>query len=180
MIRTAAERGAKLTSQLLAFSRKQRLEPQAVDLNSKIVGMRDLLSVTLGGTVQLGRRLAPDLWPALVDPTQIELIVLNLAINARDAMQSGGTLTIETFNAIIEGEPVRPEDAVSGTTMWRWPSTIPASVSQTTCCRACSSPFSPPKNREKARASDWRKCSVLPSNRVAACGSKRVSARALR
>jgi PAS domain S-box-containing protein len=114
LISAAAERGAKLTAQLLAFSRKQRLEPQAVDLTSKIVGMRDLLSATLGGTVYLKTKLAPDLWPALVDPTQIELIILNLAINARDAMESGGTLALETFNAVIEGEPSRPEEPSPG------------------------------------------------------------------
>jgi CheY-like chemotaxis protein len=85
---TAAERGAKLTAQLLAFSRKQRLEPQVVDLNSKIMGMTNLLSVTFGGKVYLKTALASHLWPALVDPTQIELIVLNLVINARDAMDS--------------------------------------------------------------------------------------------
>jgi C4-dicarboxylate-specific signal transduction histidine kinase len=64
LIRAATERGVKLTAQHLAFSRKQRLEPQAVNLNSKIVGMSDLLSVTLGGTVHLKTRLAPHLWPA--------------------------------------------------------------------------------------------------------------------
>lgn len=88
LIRTAAERGAKLTAQLLAFSRKQQLEPREVDLNSKIIGMSDLLSVTLGGTIQLKTTLAPDLWPALVDPNQMEMMVLNLTINARDAMQT--------------------------------------------------------------------------------------------
>jgi PAS domain S-box-containing protein len=114
LIRAAAERGAKLAAQLLAFSRKQRLEPQAVDLNSKILGMRDLLGVTLGGTVHLRTKLAPELWPALVDPTQIELIILNLAINARDAMQSGGSLALETFNAVIDSEPSRPEEPSPG------------------------------------------------------------------
>jgi signal transduction histidine kinase/CheY-like chemotaxis protein len=114
LIRTAAEHGAKLTSQLLAFSRKQRLEPQAVDLNSKILGMSDLLGVTLGGTVNLSTTLAPDLWPALVDPTQLELTILNLAINGRDAMHSGGTLTIETFNASLQGEPSKPEAPSAG------------------------------------------------------------------
>jgi PAS domain S-box-containing protein len=114
LIRAAAERGAKLAAQLLAFSRKQRLEPQAVDLNSKIMGMRDLLGVTLGGTVHLRTKLAADLWPALVDPTQIELIILNLAINARDAMQSGGSLALETFNAVIDSEPSRPEEPSPG------------------------------------------------------------------
>jgi PAS domain S-box-containing protein len=114
LIRNAAERGVSLTAQLLAFSRKQRLEPQEVDLNSKIVGMSDLLSATLGGTVQLRRALAADLWPALVDPTQIESIILNLTINARDAMRSGGILTLETFNASIETRPTRTGDPSPG------------------------------------------------------------------
>ncbi len=117
LIRNAAERGVSLTAQLLAFSRKQRLEPQEVDLNSKIVGMSDLLSATLGGTVQLRRALAADLWPALVDPTQIESIILNLTINARDAMRSGGILTLETFNASIETRPTRTGDPSPGD-MW--------------------------------------------------------------
>jgi CheY-like chemotaxis protein len=114
LIQTAADRGAKLIAQLLAFSRQQRLEPLEVDLNSKLVGMSHLLSVTLGGTVQLKTTFSPDLWPALVDPNQIELIVLNLAINARDAMQPGGTLTLETFNTVIESESFRPEEPSPG------------------------------------------------------------------
>ena len=114
LIRTAAERGARLIAQLLAFSRKQRLDPQEVDLNSKIAGMSNLLSATLGGTVHLRTALAADLWPALVDPTQIELIILNLVINARDAMRSGGILTIQTFNGIIDNGPFGPEDPVPG------------------------------------------------------------------
>ena len=114
LIRTAADRGSKLIAQLLAFSRRQRLEPLEVDLNSKLVGISNLLSVTLGGTVQLKTTFSPDLWPALVDPNQIELIVLNLAINARDAMQPGGTLTLETFNAVIESESFRPEEPSPG------------------------------------------------------------------
>ena len=114
LIRSAAERGAKLITQLLAFSRKQRLEPQIVVLNDKLAGMRELLSVTLGGTVHLEMRLAPDLWPALVDPTQIELIVLNLAINARDAMKTGDTLDLRTFNTVIDAHPARPEEPAPG------------------------------------------------------------------
>lgn len=114
LIRTAAERGVNLTKQLLAFSRKQRLEPQPIDLNSKIAGMSDLLKATLGGTVQPRTALAMDLWPALVDPTQIELVILNLAINARDAMPSGGILTVETFNAVIVSAPGWTEGPVPG------------------------------------------------------------------
>jgi CheY-like chemotaxis protein len=114
LIRNAAERGAKLIAQLLAFSRQQQLEPHEIDLNSKLVGMGDLLRVTLGGTLQLKTTFAPDLWPALVDPNQIEMIVLNLAINARDAMQPGGTLTLETFNTIIESASSRLEEPLPG------------------------------------------------------------------
>jgi PAS domain S-box-containing protein len=114
LIRTAADRGAKLIAKLLAFSRKQQLEPYDVDLNSKIAGMGDLLGATLGGTVRLKTIFAPDLWPASVDPNQIEMIVLNIAINARDAMQPGGTLTIETFNTVIESESFRPEEPSPG------------------------------------------------------------------
>jgi CheY-like chemotaxis protein len=114
LISAAAQRGAKLTAQLLAFARKQRLEPRPVDLNSVISGLDDLLSVTLGGTVQLNKTFAPDLRVAMVDPNQIELTVLNLALNARDAMQPGGTLTFETFNAIVEREPSRLEEPAPG------------------------------------------------------------------
>src|ERR1700719_1372122 len=102
LIAAAAERGAKLTAQLLAFSRKQPLKPQVIDLNGRIAGMTDLLTATVGGKVQLQTSLAAGLWLALVDPTQIEMIVLNLTINARDAMQSGGTLLLATFNAVVE------------------------------------------------------------------------------
>jgi PAS domain S-box-containing protein len=115
LILAAAERGAKLTAQLLAFSRKQRLEPQAVDLNAKIEGMIELLGVTLGGSVNLKTALEPHLHRALVDPIQIELIILNLAINARDAMQAGGTLTLQTFNTVVETEPRRQEEPSPGT-----------------------------------------------------------------
>ncbi|WP_294392103.1 PAS domain S-box protein [uncultured Sphingomonas sp.] len=112
-IRTAAERGAALTAQLLAFSRRQRLEARPIDLNGTVAGMRDLLQSSMGGSVKLDTRLRPDLWLALVDPTQIELIILNLAINARDAMEVGGSLTVETDNVTL-GPPRRPEEPAPG------------------------------------------------------------------
>jgi PAS domain S-box-containing protein len=114
LILGAAERGANLTSQLLAFSRQQRLEPKVVDLNSTIVKMRGLLHASLRGAIQLRTNLAADLWPALVDPTQIQSVILNLVINARDAMGSGGTLTLETFNAITDKELSGPEAPAPG------------------------------------------------------------------
>ena len=96
--RAAAERGARLTHQLLAFSRKQRLAPTALDLNRLVSEATDMLFRTIGATVRIETVLTEHLWPALVDPTQIELVLLNLAINARDAMLNGGRLTIRTAN----------------------------------------------------------------------------------
>jgi PAS domain S-box-containing protein len=95
----AADRGARLIQQLLAYARKQRLETRAVDANALIGGMDDLLQRSLGGLVRVETNLAPDLWRASTDPTQLELVILNLAINARDAMPGGGTLQFETGNA---------------------------------------------------------------------------------
>jgi signal transduction histidine kinase len=112
-MRAAAERGAKLTDQLLSFSRRQRLEPKVVDLNDSIARMRDLLHSTIGGSIQIETALAGDLEPALVDPTQLELAVLNLAINARDAMPGGGTLRVLTEN-VAAGPPLSPEEPVAG------------------------------------------------------------------
>jgi PAS domain S-box-containing protein len=96
--RLAAERGARLTHQLLAFSRKQRLAPTPLDLNRLVGEAGDMLFRTIGVTVRVETVLTEGLWPALVDPTQIELVLLNLAINARDAMPEGGRLTIRTTN----------------------------------------------------------------------------------
>ncbi len=114
MMRGAAERGAKLTAQLLAFSRRQRLAPSPVSLNRTVTSMRDLLQSSIGGAVRIETTLQADLWPALVDPTQIELIILNLAINARDAMAVGGRLTIETANIRVSEAPTRPEQPFPG------------------------------------------------------------------
>jgi signal transduction histidine kinase/CheY-like chemotaxis protein len=95
-MRAAAERGAMLTGHLLAFARRQPLSPRPVDLNAVILGMQDLLRSALGRGIAMETVLAPSLSPAMVDPTQIELVILNLVINARDAMPDGGVVTIET------------------------------------------------------------------------------------
>lgn len=112
-MRVAAERGAKLTDQLLSFSRRQRLEPKIIDLNQTVAGMRDLLQSTMGGSIHIETELRAGLWPAMVDPTQIELAVLNLAINARDAMEIGGTLHVSTSNRVL-GQPRHPEEPEPG------------------------------------------------------------------
>lgn len=99
MMREASQRGARLTAQMLAFSRRQKLEPRAVDLNETVRSMGDMLQSAIGGSVKIEEpQLSPDLWAAMIDPTQIELAILNLAINARDAMEVGGSLTIRTQN----------------------------------------------------------------------------------
>ena len=94
----SALRGGQLTQQLLAYARRQNLSPRPVDVNAVIAGMGELLQRSLGGLVQVVIDLAPDAWPATSDPTQLELVVLNLAINARDAMPAGGQLRIATEN----------------------------------------------------------------------------------
>jgi len=104
LILQSAERGAELVQRLLAFARKQPLTPAAVDLNAIVRGMQELLQSTVGRAVRLGTSLADELWPALVDPVQLEHVILNLAINARDAMPDGGTLTIATANLRQSGE----------------------------------------------------------------------------
>ena len=112
-IRIAAERGAALTQQLLAFSRKQRLATRALDLGATVMRMRSLLEGAIGNAITVDMVLGDDLWPALVDPTQIELVILNLAINARDAMAVGGTVTIRTAN-VDRPDPTRPEHPAAG------------------------------------------------------------------
>ncbi|MGB7038025.1 MAG: response regulator, partial [Xanthobacteraceae bacterium] len=92
----AAERGAKLTSQLLAFSRTQKLDTAPVDVNALIGGMRDLLNQSLGANIAVKFEPASGLPPAVADSNQLELAILNLSLNARDAMPDGGTLTIRT------------------------------------------------------------------------------------
>src|SRR5262249_47054279 len=105
--------GARLTTQLLAFSRQQRMAPEAVDLNRIITGMRGLLQSAVGATNRIEVALGGPLSLALADPSQIELVILNLAIDERDAMPSGGTITIGTSNIKL-GAPERPEEPSSG------------------------------------------------------------------
>jgi signal transduction histidine kinase len=99
---TAAERAATLTQRLLAFARQQPLSPQPLDVNKMIVGMSDLLQSTLGELVHVETVAAAGLWIVHADSQQLENAILNIAINARDAMPDGGKLTIETANAFLD------------------------------------------------------------------------------
>jgi CheY-like chemotaxis protein len=102
MTAAAAKRGAELTQKLLSFSRSQPLEPRALVLNRTLSDIHGLIQSTLAPTTDLQLNLAEDLWPCELDRSQFETALLNLVVNARDAMSNGGRLSIETFNATIE------------------------------------------------------------------------------
>jgi PAS domain S-box-containing protein len=105
-IQRAGERAVTLTRQLLAFSRRQLLKPEALDLNRVLTEMEKLLQRLLGEDVELKKVLSPDLWPVKADPGQVEQVLVNLVANARDAMPGGGTLTIETANVEVDATGV--------------------------------------------------------------------------
>jgi PAS domain S-box-containing protein len=109
----SANRAAALTHRLLAFSRRQPLEAKAVDANALVDAMGELLRRTLGESIVLQSVETPGLWPVLCDPHQLENALLNLAINARDAMPGGGRLTIETANATLDDAYVAREPGVT-------------------------------------------------------------------
>jgi PAS domain S-box-containing protein len=102
LIDDAAERGAQLTKHLLAFARKQPLQPVEIDVNSLILEAGKLLHPTLGEQIEISPKLAHDTWPAMVDPSQLTTAVLNLSLNARDAMPRGGKLTLESGNIRLD------------------------------------------------------------------------------
>jgi two-component system, cell cycle sensor histidine kinase and response regulator CckA len=113
-IQQAAERAATLTHQLLAFARQEVIRPQVLNLNDVVAGVEDMLRRTIGENVQLVTSLTDGLWPVLADPGRLEQVLVNLAVNARDAMPGGGTVTIDTGNVTVDansvagGSPARP------------------------------------------------------------------------
>ncbi|MGY3549749.1 PAS domain S-box-containing protein [Bradyrhizobium sp. USDA 4472] len=115
LIDDAAERGAQLTKHLLAFARKQPLQPREIDVNALILEATKLLHPTLGEQITIMPQLTEDAWPALVDPGQLSTAILNLALNARDAMPDGGTLVLETRNIFLDdGYASMNVDVVAG------------------------------------------------------------------
>ena len=100
----AAQRGAQLTRQLLAFARREVIRPQVLDLDHVIAEVEEMLRRTLGEHIEMATSLAGDLQPVLADPGQLEQVLVNLAVNARDAMPGGGTLTIDTSNIAADAD----------------------------------------------------------------------------
>ncbi|MBK6457164.1 MAG: PAS domain-containing protein [Gemmatimonadetes bacterium] len=114
-IERAGARAAELTGQLLAFARRQVIEPRVLDLNALTSQIDRMLRRLIGEHVQLETALEPQLWPVRADPAQLEQVLLNLAVNARDAMPNGGTLTLETANVVLdEGYVTTHADVVPG------------------------------------------------------------------
>jgi hypothetical protein len=113
-IKRAAERASDLTHQLLAFARREAVQPRVLNLNEAVLAVEELLRRTLGEDMELEAALPADLWPILADPGQVEQVLVNLAINARDAMPGGGILRIDTANVVVDadsvagGSPARP------------------------------------------------------------------------
>ncbi|WP_267347429.1 PAS domain S-box protein (plasmid) [Sphingomonas carotinifaciens] len=110
----ATKRAAALTHRLLAFSRRQTLDPRPTNVDTLVEGMIDLIQRTVGPGIAVATATAPSLWPALVDPSQLENALLNLCINARDAMPDGGRITIEAANQHLDGQAAQAYDMPEG------------------------------------------------------------------
>ena len=177
-VRKAGQQAAALTQQLLAFSRKQVLAPRILDLNAVIANLDRMLRRLVGEHIQLVTRLGTSLGPVLVDQAQIEQVIVNLAVNARDAMPTGGTLTIETENVELgtdqpaRGLAIRPARSSRSACATRARAWMPRRAS------ACSSRSSPRSRRGRAPASASRRSTASSSRATATSRSRARSAAA--
>ncbi|MFH0298166.1 ATP-binding protein [Bradyrhizobium sp. 31Argb] len=114
-IETATQRAASLTSQLLSFARRQSVNPRTIDVDRQIASVREVLASALGSMVTLQIDIQPDVWPVFIDPTEFETALLNLVINARDAMPEGGTVTVSAHNDLDKDQVlISVEDSGAG------------------------------------------------------------------
>ena len=164
-IRAAAGRGESLTRQLLTFSRRQQLMPVVVDLRQRIDAVRDMLAPSLRGNIELVVDIEDKIWPVEVDLGELELALVNIAVNARDAMPDGGTITMSGAqrgaHAGLGGGCARRRFRRARHHRHRH------RHSARTCCSGCSSRSSPPSRSARAPASACRRSTALPISRAA-------------
>ena len=162
-----AKSAAQLTHRLLAFSRRQPLKPGRLDLNNLVASISELLRRTLGEGINIETVLAGGLWPAFADQNQLENALLNLAINARDAMPEGGRLTIETANIYLdEAYARRFNDVAAGQYVMISVDGLPAPAFRPRCWKKFSSRSSRPRRWGRAPASASRWCMASSSSRA--------------
>ena len=106
----ALQRGESLTRQLLAFGRRQTLQPREIDLKTELPRMKGMLRHSVRGDITLATEIAPDLWPVEIDPNEFELAIINLAMNSRDALPRGGAVIIDAVNETLTPEAGHPEN----------------------------------------------------------------------
>ena len=158
MISAAAARGADLTQHLLAFARRQPLQPRNTDINALVVDAARLLRPTLGEQIEIESMLSPDAAPALIDPSQLSTAILNLALNARDAMPNGGKLTLGNQERRARRELRRHEQRrEAGQLRHDRGERHRQRESRRVCSTRCSSRSSPPRTsaRDRGSASAW-------------------------
>ena len=164
----AAQRGATLTAQLLAFARKQPLAPTPIDIALTIPDLIPLLRRTLGEHIDVRYVETAGLWPAMADAAQLESAVLNLALNARDAMPGGGRLTIELANKVLDENYARQHaEVTAGDYAMLAVSDTGHGMSQRGSPAECSSRSSPPSRMARAPGLVLPWCSASSSSRTA-------------
>ena len=151
MIANATARGESLTRQLLAFSRRQMHTPAVIDLTQRLPELKEMLNRSLRGDITIEVAVPSKSCAVKVDPSELELALLNLAVNARDAMPNGGVLGITAKPVVLKGKAV--EEGLARRVRRHPRDRQRRAASRRRCCRACSSRSSPP--RRSARAPGW-------------------------
>ena len=164
-IRAAANRGERLTRQLLTFSRRQQLTPVVVDLRTRIDAVRDMLAPSLRGNIEFVSDIEDKIWPVEVDHGELELALVNVAVNARDAMPEGGTITLSARNVVLK--PGSAAGSLAGDFVALAIIDTGTGMPAETCCSGCSSRSSPPSRSARAPGSACRRCTALPPSRAA-------------